>query len=187
MKLFSSWQGEVMLIVLLDHIPKERDRESERKRIRLLGCRDRATLGTCWSLVFSYTCLYVWCVWLIWQDTSWAPRDAVGSITTFTSCRQAHLITKKCVSENHKPSSQSYTDILWKMTCITACHVLYLFDQQLFFVFLVMLSSDEWAAVLLIEHFLTPFAWSFIILSQKSHILVLSFQKERQHFKKIIL
>lgn len=98
MKLFSSWQGEVMLIVLLDHLPKERDGEREwerdRKRIRLLGCCDRATLGACWSLVFSYTCLYVWCVWLIWQDTSWAPQDAVGSITTFTSCRQAHLITK---------------------------------------------------------------------------------------------
>lgn len=91
---------------------------------------------------------------------------------------------KKCVSENHKPSSQSCTDILWKMTCITACHVLYLFDQQLFFVFLVMLSSDEWSAVLLIEHFLTPFAWSFIILSQKSHILISSFQKKRQHFRK---
>lgn len=90
---------------------------------------------------------------------------------------------KKCLSENHKPNSQSCTDILWKMTCITACHVLYLFDQQLFSVFLVMLSSDEWAAVLLIEHFLTPFEVSSFC-HKKSHILVSSFQKESQHFRK---
>lgn len=32
MKLFSSWQGEVMLIVLLDDLPKERETERENER-----------------------------------------------------------------------------------------------------------------------------------------------------------
>lgn len=171
MKLFSSWQGEVMLIVLLDHIPKERDRESERKRIRLLCCRDRVySRHMLKSSVQLHLSLCVMCVTnltghFLSTPGCWGFHHNIHELQTDPSNH-----TKKCVSENHKPNSQSCTDILWKMTCITACHVLYLFDQQLFSVLLVMLSSDEWAAVLLIEHFLTPFAWSFIILSQKKVI-----------------